>query len=73
MFPFKLSSVFKSRWMALFFAANILWFADDVVQKADPTPVNEAAEAAQVNRTIAVLPAGQQAPIRTLETFGRPR
>ena len=35
MFPFRFSSIFRSRWMALFFAANILWFADDVVSSTD--------------------------------------
>jgi hypothetical protein len=29
MFPMRLSSVFKSRWMALFWAAGIIWFAYD--------------------------------------------
>ena len=30
MIPMKTSSVFKSRWMALIWAAGILWFAWDV-------------------------------------------
>lgn len=29
MVPMRLSSVFKSRWMALLWAAGILWFAYD--------------------------------------------
>lgn len=29
MFPMKTSWIFKSRWMALVFAAGILWFAYD--------------------------------------------
>ncbi len=37
MFPFKLASIFRSRWIALFFAANILWFADDVVTSSAPS------------------------------------
>jgi hypothetical protein len=31
MFPMRLSSVFKSRWMALIWAASIIWFAYDFV------------------------------------------
>ena len=30
MFPMKTSWIFKSRWMALLFAAGIIWFAYDV-------------------------------------------
>lgn len=33
MFPFRYSSIFKSRWMALLFAASILWTALDVAGK----------------------------------------
>jgi hypothetical protein len=29
MFPMRLSSVFKNRWMALIWAAGIIWFAYD--------------------------------------------
>jgi hypothetical protein len=29
MFPMRLSSIFKSRWMALVWAAGIIWFAYD--------------------------------------------
>lgn len=34
MFPFRYSSIFKSRWMALFWAAGICWFAYDVADMA---------------------------------------
>lgn len=34
MIPMKTSTVFKSRWMALIWAAGILWFAYDVAQSA---------------------------------------
>ncbi len=30
MFPFRFSSIFRSRWMALFWAAGIVWTAVDV-------------------------------------------
>ncbi len=38
MIPMKTSSVFKSRWMALIWAAGILWFAWDV---ATSTPQSD--------------------------------
>jgi len=34
MIPMRLSSVFKSRWMALLWAAGICWFAIDVADSA---------------------------------------
>lgn len=47
MIPMKTSSVFKSRWMALLWAAGILWFAWDVAGSAPQADDNAAnAEAA---------------------------
>lgn len=37
MIPMRTSSVFKSRWMALIWAAGILWFAWDVAGSAPQT------------------------------------
>ena len=34
MIPMKMSSVFKSRWMALIWAAGIIWFAYDFAGSA---------------------------------------
>jgi len=34
MIPMKTSSVFKSRWMALIWAAGIIWFAYDMAESA---------------------------------------
>jgi hypothetical protein len=34
MFPFRTSSIFRSRWMALLWSAGILWFAYDVATDA---------------------------------------
>lgn len=34
MIPMKTSSVFKSRWMALLWAAGIIWFAYDTASSA---------------------------------------
>lgn len=36
MFGFRLSSVFRSRWMALFWAAGIVWMAVDLIGTPDP-------------------------------------
>jgi hypothetical protein len=35
MIPMKTSSVFRSRWMALLWAAGIIWFAYDVAGPSD--------------------------------------
>jgi hypothetical protein len=43
MFPFRHSSIFRSRWMALLWAAGIIWFAVDTVPAAPVT--NDAANA----------------------------
>lgn len=48
MFPFKHSSIFRSRWMALLWAAGIIWFALDAVPAA-PTDGNGDNAAAQTD------------------------
>ena len=44
MFPMRFSTIFKSRWMAVLWAAGILWFAYDVAgsqpQDANASSVN---------------------------------
>jgi hypothetical protein len=45
MIPMRTSTVFKSRWMALLWAAGIVWFAIDYAGSADssaPAPSNNA-------------------------------
>ena len=37
MFPMRTSTIFKSRWMALIWAAGIIWFAYDFAGSAQPT------------------------------------
>jgi hypothetical protein len=44
MIPMKTSSIFKSRWMALIWAARILWLAWDVAGSA-PQDANNSANA----------------------------
>ena len=46
MFPMKTSSVFKSRWMALLWAAGIIWFAYDFAG-SQPQDGNDSANAEQ--------------------------
>jgi hypothetical protein len=46
MIPMKTSSIFKSRWMALIWAAGILWLAWDVAGSA-PQETNNSANAEQ--------------------------
>jgi hypothetical protein len=46
MIPMRTSSIFKSRWMALLWAAGIIWFAYDVAGSApnDAPATNNSAE-----------------------------
>jgi hypothetical protein len=46
MIPMKTSSVFKSRWMALLWAAGIIWFAYDTAN-SQPQDSNTSANAEQ--------------------------
>ena len=46
MIPMRTSSVFKSRWMALLWAAGIIWFAYDVAG-SEPQDANGSANAEQ--------------------------
>ena len=51
MIPIKHSSIFKSRWMALLWAAGICWFGMDVAQSAhrDDADGNEVAASNQAS------------------------
>ena len=53
MFPMKTSWIFKSRWMALLFAAGIIWFAYDVAS-TEPQGDN-GVEANQASAALNVL------------------
>lgn len=48
MFPVRMSSVFKNRWMALLWAAGIIWFAYDFASSSTPDD-NADANAEQVS------------------------
>lgn len=49
MIPMKHSTVFKSRWMALIWAAGIVWFAYDVASSAPQDDANNATNAEQAD------------------------
>ena len=49
MFPMRFSTIFTSRWMALIWAAGIIWFAYDFAGSA-PQDDNSVADAHQVNQ-----------------------
>ena len=46
MFPFRHSSIFKSRWVALLWAAGMIWFALDVAEP--PATATNADQATDV-------------------------
>ena len=46
MFPMRWSTIFKSRWMALLWAAGIIWFAYDVAG-SQPQDVNSSDNTSQ--------------------------
>ena len=60
MIPVKTSSVFKSRWMALLWAAGIIWFAYDFAgSQPQPAQNGDNAETTDVTGT-PVTPEDQQ-------------
>ena len=54
MVPMRTSSIFRSRWMALLWAAGILWFAYDFAGST-PQDDNQAAEDNQVAAALNAL------------------
>ena len=48
MIPIKHSTIFKSRWMALLWAAGIIWFAYDFAAPSDDDTNNGSANEVQV-------------------------
>jgi len=68
MFPFRHSSIFRSRWMALLWAAGIVWFAVDVAGAPD----DGASNASAADAGGAVLDPGQMKETRKLlQDLGR--
>ena len=54
MIPMRSSSVFKSRWMALLWAAGIIWFAMDVAG-SEPQDTNTAVNLDDANAAAVAL------------------
>jgi hypothetical protein len=54
MVPMRTSSVFKSRWMALLWAAGIIWFAMDVAN-SQPQDGNSSVNSDDANAAAAAL------------------
>jgi hypothetical protein len=52
MIPMKNSSIFRSRWMALLWAAGILWFAYDFAGSADDDNAAQSADINQVGQAL---------------------
>lgn len=50
MVPMRFSTIFKSRWMALLWAAGIIWFAYDVAD-SQPQATSASANAEQTDAT----------------------
>ena len=48
MIPMRTSSIFKSRWMAMIWAAGIIWLAVDVAGPDESTANNAAAQPTDV-------------------------
>ena len=54
MIPMRSSSIFKSRWMALLWAAGIIWFAMDVAG-SEPQDANASVNSDDANAAAAAL------------------
>jgi hypothetical protein len=50
MYPFRYSSIFRSRWMALLWAAGILWTAYDFAAPDGDAAGNNASEDMPINQ-----------------------
>ena len=48
MWPIRTSTIFKSRWMALLWAAGIIWFAYGFAESAPADDANNSADQNQV-------------------------
>jgi hypothetical protein len=68
MIPMRTSSVFKSRWMALLWAAGIIWFAYDVAG-SEPQDQNASAENATDATGAPVTVADEQKLAAALNSF----
>ena len=54
MIPMRFSTIFKNRWMALLWAAGVIWFAYDVAN-SQPQASNASANSDQTDATGAAI------------------
>jgi hypothetical protein len=52
MFPMRFSTIFRSRWMALIWAAGIIWFAYDFAGSQPASADNSIGNSDQVERLL---------------------
>lgn len=52
MLPIQYKHIFRSRWVALLWAAGILWFAYDFASSASADDENSAANSEQVDQAL---------------------
>lgn len=52
MFPMRFSTIFKSRWWALVWAAGIIWFAYDFAGSQPSSADNSGDNAAELNTAL---------------------
>jgi hypothetical protein len=73
LFPFRTSSIFRSRWMALLWAAGVVWMAMEFAGSGDPAAQNDQADnAALVDQSGAVVDVEQMKQAeKLLAQFGR--
>jgi hypothetical protein len=69
MIPMKHSSIFKSRWMALLWAAGILWFAYDFAAPSDDVSNATNAEQATDVTGAPVTPDDEKKFAQALNSF----
>ncbi len=69
MFPFRTSSIFRSRWMALLWSAGILWFAYDVATSSVASPDADNATAVMDASGAQVTPEQVEAAEKALDAL----
>ncbi|MDB5663211.1 MAG: hypothetical protein JWN59_1549 [Sphingomonas bacterium] len=73
LFPFRTSSIFRSRWMALLWAAGVVWMAMEFAGSGDRAAQNDQADnAALVDQSGAVVDVEQMKQAeKLLAQFGQ--
>jgi hypothetical protein len=71
MIPMRHSTIFRSRWMALIWAAGILWFAMEVAVPSATTDSPDNEDQAAANAAAEQLSPEQQDALNKLANFGK--